>query len=129
MADLQKLVEEIKSLTLIEASELVKQLEEELGVSAAAAPMAAMAMPGMMPGGAAVEEEEEKTEFDVVLKEFGTKKVQVIKAVRQLTTLGLKEAKEVVDNAPSTILEAVTKEAAEDAQSKLEAEGAVVEVR
>jgi large subunit ribosomal protein L7/L12 len=129
MADLEKLVEEIKNLTLIEASELVKQLEEELGVSAAAAPMAAMAaMPGMMPGAAAAEEEEEKTEFDVVLKEFGTKKVQVIKAVRQLTSLGLKEAKDVVDNAPSTILEAVSKEAAEDAKSKLEAEGAVVEV-
>jgi large subunit ribosomal protein L7/L12 len=129
MADLAKLVEEIKNLSLIEASELVKQLEEELGVSATAAPMAAMAaMPGMMPGVAAAEEEEEKTEFDVVLKEFGTKKVQVIKAVRQLTSLGLKEAKDVVDNAPSTILEAVTKEAADDAKSKLEAEGAVVEI-
>ncbi len=129
MADLEKLVEEIKSLTLIEASELVKQLEEELGVSAAAAPMAAMAMPGMMPGAAAAEEEEEKTEFDVVLKEFGTKKVQVIKAVRQLTSLGLKEAKAVVDNAPSAILEGVTKDAAEDAKTKLEAEGAVVEIK
>ena len=128
MADLEKLVEEIKNLTLIEASELVKQLEDQLGVSAAA-PMAAMAMPGMMPGGAAAAEEEEKTEFDVVLKEFGTKKVQVIKAVRQLTSLGLKEAKAVVDNAPSTILEAVAKEAAEDAKTKLEAEGAVVEIK
>lgn len=128
MADLEKLVEEIKNLTLIEASELVKQLEDQLGVSAAA-PMAAMAMPGMMPGAAAAAEEEEKTEFDVVLKEFGTKKVQVIKAVRQLTSLGLKEAKAVVDNAPSTILEAVAKEAAEDAKTKLEAEGAVVEIK
>jgi large subunit ribosomal protein L7/L12 len=129
MADLEKLVEEIKNLTLIEASELVKELEEQLGVSAAA-PVAAMAMPGMMPGAAAAaEEEEEKTEFDVVLKEFGAKKVQVIKAVRQLTSLGLKEAKAVVDNAPSTVLEAVTKEAAEDAKTKLEAEGAVVEVK
>jgi large subunit ribosomal protein L7/L12 len=129
MADLEKLVEEIKNLTLIEASELVKELEEQLGVSAAA-PVAAMAaMPGMMPGAAAAEPEEEQTEFDVVLKEFGAKKVQVIKAVRQLTTLGLKEAKAVVDNAPSTVLEAVTKEAAEDAKSKLEAEGAVVEVK
>jgi large subunit ribosomal protein L7/L12 len=130
MADMEKLVEQIKNLTLIEASELVKQLEEELGVSAAAAPMAAMAMPGMMPGAAAAaEEEEEQTEFDVVLKEFGTKKVQVIKAVRQLTSLGLKEAKAVVDNAPSAILEGVTKEAAEDAKTKLEAEGAVVEIK
>ena len=127
MADLEKLVEEIKNLTLIEASELVKQLEDQLGVSAAA-PVAAMAMPGMMPSAAAVEEEE-KTEFDVVLKEFGAKKVQVIKAVRQLTSLGLKEAKAVVDNAPSTVLEAVTKEAAEDAKTKLEAEGAVVEIK
>jgi large subunit ribosomal protein L7/L12 len=130
MADMAKLVEEIKNLTLIEAAELVKQLEEELGVSAAAAPMAAMAMPGMMPGvAAAAEEEEEQTEFDVVLKEFGTKKVQVIKAVRQLTSLGLKEAKAVVDNAPSAILEGVTKEAAADAKTKLEAEGAVVEIK
>ena len=129
MADLEKLVEEIKNLTLIEASELVKQLEDQLGVSAAA-PVAAMAMPGMMPGAAAAAaEEEEKTEFDVVLKEFGAKKVQVIKAVRQLTSLGLKEAKAVVDNAPSTVLEAVTKEAADDAKSKLEAEGAVVEIK
>ena len=127
MADLTKLVEEIKGLSLMEASELVKMLEEELGVSAAA-PVAAMAMPGAMPA-AAVEEEEEKTEFDVILQEFGTKKIQVIKAVRQLTTLGLKEAKDVVDNAPSTILEAVSKDAAEDAKSKLEAEGAVVEIK
>ena len=128
MADLEKLVEEIKNLTLIEASELVKQLEEQLGVSAAA-PMAAMAMPGMMPGAAAAEPEAEQTEFDVVLQEFGAKKVQVIKAVRQLTSLGLKEAKAVVDNAPSTILEAVAQEAAEDAKTKLEAEGAVVEIK
>jgi large subunit ribosomal protein L7/L12 len=128
MADLEKLVEEIKGLTLMEASELVKKLEEELGVSAAA-PVAAMAMPGMMPGVAAAVEEEEQTEFDVILKEFGAKKVQVIKTVRQLTSLGLKEAKEVVDNAPSTILEAVTKEAAADAKTKLEADGAVVEIK
>ena len=127
MADLAKLVEEIKGLSLMEASELVKKLEEELGVSAAA-PMAAMAMPGMV-AAAAVEEEEEKTEFDVVITEVGPKKIQVIKTVRQLTPLGLKEAKEVVDNAPSTILEAVAKEAAEDAKTKLEAEGAVVEIR
>ena len=128
MADLEKLVNDIKNLTLIEASELVKQLEEQLGVSAAA-PVAAMAMPGMMAAAAAVEEEEEQTEFDVVLQEFGAKKVQVIKAVRQLTTLGLKEAKAVVDSAPSTVLEAVTKEVAEDAKSKLEAEGAVVQIK
>jgi large subunit ribosomal protein L7/L12 len=128
MADLTKLVEDIKNLTLMEAADLVKQLEEELGVSAAA-PMAAMPMAGMMPAAAAAEEEEEKTEFDVVLTEVGPKKIQVIKAVRQLTPLGLKEAKEVVDSAPSTILEAIAKEAAEDAKSKLEAEGAVVEIK
>ena len=127
MADLAKLVEEIKGLTLMEASELVKQLEEELGVSAAA-PMAAMAMPGMV-AGAAVEEEEEQTEFDVMLTEIGTKKIPVIKVVRQLTSLGLKEAKAVVDGAPSAVLEKVSKEAAEDAKAKLEAEGAVVEIK
>ncbi len=128
MADLQKLVQEIKELSLIEASELVKMLEEELGVSAAA-PMAMAAMPGMMPGGAAAEAEEEQTEFDVILKEIGPKKIQVIKAVRQLTSLGLREAKEVVDSAPSTILEQVSKDAAEEAKAKLEAEGAVAEIK
>jgi len=128
MADLEKLVEEIKGLSLLEASELVKALEEALGVSAAA-PMAAMPMmAGAMPGAAAAEEEE-KTEFDVVLKEFGDKKIQVIKAVRKLTSLGLKEAKAVVDGAPSTVLEGVSKEAAEEAKSELEAEGAVVELQ
>jgi large subunit ribosomal protein L7/L12 len=125
MADLAKLVEEIKGLKLMEASELVKMLEEELGVTAAA-PVAAMAMPGAVV--AAVEEEEEKTEFDVVLKEVGPKKIPVIKVVRQLTSLGLKEAKAVVDDAPSSVLEKVSKEAADDAKAKLEAEGAVVEI-
>jgi large subunit ribosomal protein L7/L12 len=129
MADLEKLVEEIKGLSMLEASELVKALEEALGVSAAA-PMAAMPMmAGAMPGAAAAEAAEEQTEFDVVLKEFGDKKIQVIKAVRKLTNLGLKEAKAVVDGAPSTVLEAVSKEAAEEAKSELEAEGAVVELQ
>ena len=129
MADLEKLVEEIKGLSLLEASELVKALEEALGVSAAA-PMAAMPMmAGAMPGAAAAEAIEEKTEFDVVLKEFGAKKIQVIKAVRKLTNLGLKEAKAVVDGAPSTVLEQVSKEAAEEAKTELEAEGAVVELK
>jgi len=128
MADLTELVEAIKGLSLMEASELVKMLETELGVSAAA-PMAAMAMPGMMMGGAAVEEEEEQTEFDVILKEFGTKKIQVIKVVRQLTSLGLKEAKAVVDGAPNAVLEAVSKDAADDAKARLEAEGAIVEIK
>ena len=129
MADLEKLVEEIKGLSLLEASELVKALEEALGVSAAA-PMAAMPMmAGAMPGAVAAEAAEEKTEFDVVLKEFGDKKIQVIKAVRKLTNLGLKEAKAVVDGAPSTVLEQVSKEAAEEAKAELEAEGAVVELK
>jgi large subunit ribosomal protein L7/L12 len=125
MADLAKLVEEIKGLTLMEASELVKMLEEELGVSAAAPVAALAAMPGMV---AAAEEVEEKTEFDVILTDVGAKKIPVIKVVRQLTDLGLKEAKAVVDGAPGPILEKVSKEAAEDAKAKLEAEGAVVEI-
>lgn len=124
MADLEKYVEELSSLTLLEASELVKMLEEKWGVSAAA-PMAMAAMPAA--GGEAAAEAEEKTEFDVVLKEIGPKKINVIKEVRALTSLGLKEAKEVVDNL-GTVLEAVGKEAAEDAKAKLEEAGAVVEV-
>ncbi|NIV39950.1 MAG: 50S ribosomal protein L7/L12 [Anaerolineae bacterium] len=125
MADLEKIVEQISELSLLEASELVEMLEEKLGVSAAA-PMAMAAMPM---AAAAAEPEEEKTEFDVILKEIGPKKIQVIKAVRQLTALGLKESKDLVDGAPSTVLEAVAKEAAEDAKSKIEAAGAVVEVK
>jgi large subunit ribosomal protein L7/L12 len=125
MADLEKIVEEISKLSLLEASELVEMLEEKLGVSAAA-PMAMAAMPV---AAAAAEPEEEQTEFDVILKEIGPKKIEVIKAVRQLTALGLKESKDLVDGAPSTVLEAVAKEAAEDARSKMEAAGAVVEVK
>ena len=127
MADLEKIAEEIQSLTLLEASELVKVLEDKLGVTAAAPMAVAAAVPGA--AGAAVEEEEEKTEFDVVLAEIGAKKIQVIKVVRQLTNLGLKESKELVDGAPSTVLQAVSKEAAEDAKAKLEAAGATVEVK
>ena len=123
MADLEKIVEEISQLSLLEASELVNMLEEKLGVSAAA-PVAMAAMPMA----AAAEPEEEKTEFDVILKEIGPKKIEVIKVVRQLTALGLREAKEMVDSAPSTVMEAVAKEAAEDAKGKLEGAGAVVEV-
>ena len=125
MADLEKIVEEISELSLLEASDLVKMLEEKLGVSAAA-PVAMAAMPAAV---AAAEPEEEQTEFNVLLKEIGPKKIEVIKAVRQLTALGLRESKEMVDGAPSTVLEAVAKEAAEDARSKLEAAGAVVEVK
>jgi len=126
MADLEKLVEDLGSLTLLEAAELTKMLEEKWGVSAAA-PVAM----GMMPAGAgaAAAEEEEKTEFDVVLKEIGPKKINVIKEVRALTSLGLKEAKDVVDGAPNTIIEGASKEAAEEAKSKLEEAGAVVELQ
>jgi large subunit ribosomal protein L7/L12 len=124
---LQKIAEEIQGLTLLEAASLVKILEEKLGVSAAAPVAMAAAVPG---GAAPVEAEEEQTEFDVILKEVGAKKIQVIKAVRQIVpNLGLKEAKELVDGAPSTVLQAVNKEAAGDARAKLEAEGATVEIK
>lgn len=128
MADLEKLVEELSALTILEAAELKDKLEEKWGVTAASG--APMMMAAAMPGaGAAAEEEEEKTEFDVVLKEVGPKKIQVIKAIRAITDLGLKEAKELVEGAPATIMEEVSKDAAEDAKSKLEAEGAVVELK
>lgn len=126
MADLEKIVEDLSGLTLLEAAELTKMLEEKWGVSAAAPMAGAMPMAGM-PG--AAEEAEEQTEFDVVLKEIGPKKINVIKEVRALTNLGLKEAKEVVDGAPNTILEAVSKEAADEARAKLEEVGAVIEVK
>ena len=127
MADIAKLADELSQLTVLEAAELTKMLEEKWGVSAAA-PMAMAAMPGMMMGGAEAEAAEEQTEFDVVLKEVGPKKINVIKEVRALTALGLKEAKEVVDNL-GTIMEAVGKEAAEEAKKKLEEAGAVVELK
>lgn len=127
MADLEKLAEEIQGLTLLEASELVKVLEDKLGVTAAAPMAVAAAVQGVAAG--ALVEEEEKTEFDVVLSEIGAKKIQVIKVVRQLTSLGLKESKELVESAPSAVLEAVSKEAAEDAKSRLEAEGATAELK
>lgn len=128
MADLDAIVESLSSLTLMEASELTKMLEEKWGVSAAAP--VAMGMP-MMGGGAAggAEAAEEQTEFDVVLKEIGPKKINVIKEVRKLTSLGLKEAKEMVDGAPNTVLEGVSKEAAEEAKTALEAAGAVAELK
>ena len=124
MANLEKIVEQISELSLLEASDLVKMLEEKLGVSAAA-PVAMTAAPAA----AAAAPEEEKTEFDVILSEIGPKKIEVIKAVRKLTALGLREAKDMVDGAPSTVMEAVTKEAAADAKSALEAAGAVAEIK
>jgi large subunit ribosomal protein L7/L12 len=122
---LDKIAEEIQGLTLLEASELIKLLEEKLGVSAAI-PMAVAAAPT---AATAVAPEEEKTEFDVILKEIGPKKIQVIKVVRQITSLGLKEAKELVDSAPSSVVEGVPKEQAEDIKARLEAESAVVEIK
>ncbi len=126
MADLQAIKEQLNSLTLLEAAELVKMLEEEWGVSAAA-PVAVAAVAGG--AGAAEEEVEEKTEFDVVLKEIGPKKINVIKAVRAVTSLGLKEAKELVESAPAPVVQGVPKETAEEVKTKLEAEGAVVEIK
>jgi large subunit ribosomal protein L7/L12 len=126
MADLEKIADELSLLTVLEAAELTKILEEKWGVSAAAPVAMAVAAPA---AGAAAVEEEEKTEFDVTLKDVGAKKIQVIKAVRTIRAdLGLKEAKELVDGAPAKVLEAATKEMAEDAETKLEAEGAVVEI-
>ena len=125
MADLNKLVEELSALSVLEAAELVKALEEKWGVSAAA-PVAAVAVAAGP--AAAAEPEEEKTEFDVVLKDAGPKKIEVIKVIRQLTSLGLVEAKNMAETAGSKILTAVSKEAAADAKGKLETAGAVIEV-
>ena len=127
MADLAKLVEELSTLSVLEASELVKKLEEKWGVSAAAPVAVAAAASGGV--AAAAEPVEEKTEFDVIIKEPGAKKIDVIRVVRQLTTLGLKEAKEVTETPGAKILEAVSKEVANDAKGKLEAVGAVIEVK
>jgi len=127
-ANLDKLVEQIKGLTLLQAAELVKRLEEELGVSAAAAvPMvAAGGVAGAAPGAAAAEE---KTEFTVVLKDVGANKINVIKAVREVTSLGLKEAKDLVDGAPKTVKEGVNKEEANAIKKKFEEAGAKVEIK
>lgn len=126
MADLGKLVEELSGLTVLEVAELKTMLEEKWGVTAAAPMMGAM--PGMT--AAAVEEEvEEQLEFDIILKDFGVKKINVIKAVRKLTSLGLKEAKDLVEGAPATIQEAISKEAAEESKKLLEEAGATVEIK
>jgi len=125
MANLDKLVEELGKLTVIEAAELVKKLEEEWGVSAAA-PVAVAAVAGA--GAAAEEQEEEKTEFDVVIKDAGPKKIEVIKVIRKLTSLGLKEAKDMAETAGSKVMEQVGKDAAQDAKKQLEEAGAVVEL-
>jgi large subunit ribosomal protein L7/L12 len=129
MANVEQIAEELDKLTLLEAAQLSKLLQEKWGVSAAA-PMAVAAMPGAAGaaagGGAATEE---KTEFDVVLSAAGDKKIQVIKVVRELTGLGLKEAKDLVDGAPKPVKEKVTKAEADDMRKKLEEQGATVQVK
>jgi large subunit ribosomal protein L7/L12 len=124
MADLQQLEEQIVGLSLMDAAQLVKRLEERLGVSAAAA--APVMMAGAAAGAPAVEE---KTEFAVILKEVGANKINVIKAVREVTSLGLKEAKDLVDGAPKTVKEGVNKEEAENIKKKFTDAGATVEVK
>jgi len=121
-----ELIEEIKKMTVLELSELVKALEEEFGVSAAV-PVAAAAAPAGAAAGPA--EAEEKTEFDVILKAAGEKKIQVIKVVRAITGLGLKEAKDLVDGAPNPVKQAVNKDEAEDIKKQLEEAGADIEVK
>jgi large subunit ribosomal protein L7/L12 len=126
MANIPELIETVKNMTVLELNDFVKALQDEFGVSAMA--MAApMAMPGA--GAAAAEPVEEQTAFDVILTGIGEKKIQVIKVVRELTSLGLKEAKALVDTAPQPLKEGVSKEEAESMKSKLEAEGATVEVK
>jgi large subunit ribosomal protein L7/L12 len=129
MANVEQIAEELDKLTLLEASQLSKLLQEKWGVSAAA-PVAVAAMPGAAGaaagGGAATEE---KTEFDVILGAAGDKKIQVIKVVRELTGLGLKEAKDLVDGAPKPVKEKVTKAEADDMKKKLEEQGATVQVK
>ena len=128
MADLQTLEDQIVNLSLLDAAQLVKKLEERLGVSAAAAAPVVMAGGGAGAGAGAAPAEE-KTEFTVVLKEVGANKINVIKAVREVTSLGLKEAKDLVDGAPKTVKEGVSKEEAENIKKKFAEAGATVEVK
>ena len=129
MADINAIAEQIQGLTLLEASQLVKLLEEKLGVSAAAASVAVAAPGGGGGGGAAAAPAEEKTEFTVVLTAVGSNKINVIKAVREVTSLGLKEAKDLVDGAPKPIKEGVNKDEAEAIRKKFTDAGATVEVK
>jgi large subunit ribosomal protein L7/L12 len=129
MADLQQIEESIVGLSLLEAAELVKKLESRLGVSAAAAAPVMVAGGGGAAAGAGAAPAEEKTEFTVVLKEVGANKINVIKAVREVTSLGLKEAKELVDGAPKNVKEGVSKEEAETIKKKFAEAGATVEVK
>jgi len=128
MSDIQKIAEEISGLTLLEARDLVKALEEKLGVKAAA-PMAMAAIPMAAGAGAEAAAVEEKTEFDVILTGFGDKKIQVIKVVRELTGLGLKEAKDLVEGVPKPVKEGVSKDDAAAMKKKLEEAGGTAEVK
>ncbi len=123
-----QILDALSSMTVLELSELVKALEEKFGVTAAAPMVAVGAVPAGAPAAAAAMEEEQ-TEFDVILKDFGAQKIQVIKAVRELTDLGLRESKELVEGAPNPVKHGVSKEEAEQAKEKLEGAGAVVELR
>jgi large subunit ribosomal protein L7/L12 len=125
MANIEKIAEELSKLTVLEASELTKLLEEQWGVSAAA-PVAVAAAAGVAAG--AGDDAEEQTEFDVVIKDVGPKKIDVIKAIRQITQLGLKDAKDLAETPGSKVLEQAGKESAQDAKSKLDAAGATVEL-
>ena len=124
----EDILEAIKGMSVIDLAELVKELEEAFGVSAAALTVAAGAPPAAATAASAVVADEEQTEFNVVLKEIGPNKINVIKTVREVTTLGLKEAKELVESAPATVKDGISKEDAEEAKGKLEAAGAVVGV-
>lgn len=124
MADIKKFIEDVKGMTVIELNDLVKALEEEFGVSAAA-----MAVAGPVAGAAAAPAEEEKTEFTVVLKDVGANKINVIKVVREITGLGLSESKALVESAPANIKENISKEAAEEMAEKFKAAGATVELK
>jgi len=125
LSKVKEIMDLVKEMTVLELAELVKAMEEEFGVSAAA-PMAMAAAPGAV---AADAEEEEKTSFDVILTDVGAKKIQVIKVVRQLTDLGLKEAKDLVDGAPAPIREGINKDEAEEMKKQLEEVGATVEIK
>lgn len=129
MADLAQLVEQLSNLTVMEAAQLKKQLEEEWGVQASSGGMMPMMMAAAPAVAVAAEPVEEPTEFTVILKDVGPKKINVIKAVRTFTNLGLAEAKALVEATPANVLEAVSKDAANDAKKKLEEEGAVVEIK
>ena len=126
MAKVEDIIKEIEGLTVLELSELVKTLEDKFGVSAAPVAVAAA---GAAAGGEAAGAAEEKSEFDVILSGVGSQKIQVIKVVRQITSLGLKEAKDLVDGAPKPVKEGVSKEEADDIKAKLEEVGATVEVK